>query len=429
MFCPGCGKEVKNNAEFCPSCGKSLKRNDDNKGSKKIIGIAAAILAVLVLIAVIVLVVNNISAGRYNRLIDKGNNYLDQMDYDDGIVAFDEAIQIDPKRPEAYEGKVNIYIAKGDYESALSVINDGFGAIEGDDYVASFTEFATGVYEQYADVLVSEGNYSQALEVLETGNKLMPGQLSNKIADVMMDASEQQKAAESEKASENDVASEKDDSTQKSSTNTENASSESSVKETLDIFDIDISLGNDGTYTLEGTVSRDDPMTVSFDDYANMNVGDVMSFDFGGSVSNVLLQCYFIVDGVKYLSNEGETYSSIDEFYEILMYLGGYYYLDSNNTDGAGNVILYWASDDDEIGGYGQMARTSYSVESFKVNSNCNVKVYYDENGAWTNRSREITIEQFYEDFTNGIVKTVSFEIDINAANEVISICAPEVVG
>ena len=418
MICPGCGKEVKNNAGFCPNCGRSLKRTDDNKGSKKIIGIVATILAVLVLISVTVLIVNNISANRYNRLIDKGNNYLEEMQYDDGIAAFDEAIRIDPKRPDAYEGKVNIYIAKGDYESALNVINDGFAAIEGDEYVAQFTEFSTEVYEQYADVLVSEGNYQEALEVLEKGNNLMPGQLSNKIADVMYDASEQQKADEADTKSEADV------STQESSIDTEDTSNEDQVKETLDIFDIDLSLGNDGTYTLEGTVCRYDPVTVSYDDYINMNIGDVMSFDLGEKSIPLVLQCYFIEDDVRYLATEGRTFSSIDE----LLSLGGYY-LDPKNTYGGDKITLYWASDEDDIGGHGQMNRSSYSVESFTVISNCSVYVYYDENGNWIETKREITLEQFYEEFTSGIVKQVSFEIDINAANEIISIFAPEVVG
>lgn len=412
MICPGCGKEVKNNAGFCPNCGRSLKRTDDNKDSKKIIGIVATILAVLVLIAVTVLIVKNISAGRYNRLIDKGNNYLEEMQYDDGIVAFDEAIRIDSKRPDAYEGKVNIYVAKGDYESALAVINDGFAAIEGDEYVAQFTEFSTKVYEQYADVLVSEGNYQEALDVLEKGNNLMPGQLSNKIADVMYDASEQQKADKTDTKSEEDV------STQESSTDTEDISNEDQVKETLYIFDIDLSLGNDGTYTLEGTVSRDELVTVSYDDYVNMNVGDVISLDlyYGTKV----LQCYYIVDGVKYLYYEGETFSSIDEFYELSQY-DWYFYLDLKNTDGARNIILYYATDE-HGGGYGPMiATTSYSEESFTVKSNCYVKVQYDENGIWTDTKREITLEQFYEDFTNGLVPSY-LEIGINAANEVISI-------
>ncbi|MBQ1457267.1 MAG: zinc-ribbon domain-containing protein, partial [Butyrivibrio sp.] len=307
MICPGCGKEVKNNAGFCPNCGRSLKRTDDNKDSKKIIGIVATILAVLVLIAVTVLIVNNISANRYNRLIDKGNNYLEEMQYDDGIVAFDEAIRIDPKRPDAYEGKVNVYVAKGDYESALAVINDGFAAIEGEEYVAQFTGFSTKVYEQYADVLVSEGNYQEALEVLETGNNLMPGQLSNKIADVMYDASEQQKAEETDAESEADV------STQESSTDTENESNTGSSQETLLAVNINLSLGNDGTYTLKGFVQRLSPVTVSYVDYANMKIGDVMSFDYYGQT--LVVQCYFIVDGVRYLYYEGETFSSIDEFY------------------------------------------------------------------------------------------------------------------
>ncbi|MCR4635037.1 MAG: zinc-ribbon domain-containing protein [Butyrivibrio sp.] len=421
MICPGCGKEVKNNAGFCPNCGRSLKRTDDNKDSKKIIGIVATILAVLVLIAVTVLIVKNISAGRYNRLIDKGNNYLEEMQYDDGIAAFDEAIRIDPKRPDAYEGKVNIYIAKGDYESALNVINDGFGTIEGDEYVAQFTEFSTKVYEQYADELVSEGNYQEALEVLEKGNNLMPGQLSNKIADVMYDASEQQKADKTDTKSEADV------STQESSTDTEDTSNEDQVKETLDIFDIDLSLGNDGTYILEGTVSRNNPVAMPYDDYVNIKIGDVISFDFGYDEPQVL-QCYYIVDGVRYLYYEGETFSSIDEFYELSQY-DRYFYLDPHNTAGYRMIALYYASDESADGGHGPKNITSNTVESFTVISNCSVYVYYDENGNWIATKREITLEQFYEEFTSGIVKQVSFKIDINAANEVISICAPEVVG
>ena len=180
---------------------------------------------------------------------------------------------------------------------------------------------------------------------------------------------------------------------------------------------MDLSLGNDGTYTLEGTVCRYDPVTVSYDDYINMNIGDVMSFDIGEKDIPLVLQCYYIVDGVKYLHYEGETFSSIDEFYELSQY-GLYYYLDPKNTYG-GAITLYSASDDFKLDG--QTTRTSYSEVSFTVNSNCYVKVQYDENGMWADTKREITLEQFYEDFTNGLVPSY-LEIGINAANEVISI-------
>lgn len=415
MFCPGCGKEVKNNAEFCPNCGKSLKRNDDNKGSKKIIGIAAAILAVLVLVSVIVLVVNNISAGRYNRLIDKGNNYLDQMDYDDGIVAFDEAIQIDPKRPEAYEGKVNIYIAKGDYESALAVINDGLGAIEGDDYVASFTEFATNVYDQYADLLVSEGKYSEALEVLKQGNDLMPGQLVNQITDVMMSASDQQKA-EDEKETTSDADEEKD---LEAGSEEDNSQIVVDVTETY-FFDIDITnitQNSNGTYDIECNTERCKKIIIPYEEFEGINLGDTVTYDTGSDGISEITCCY-IENGIKYFAygKDPKHYSSLKELRNGEDY---YYFMSPDNKDYYGDIILYFGSDTDIYGYTNEKYYVEEGVEVITIDGNCAVRVYYDESGNLTDTLRDITFDQFYQDYNSGLVKILSYTVDYNESYEI----------
>lgn len=50
-----------------------------------------------------------------------GVRYLSEGNYEEAIIAFTAAIEIDPKRPEGYSGLANTYIAMGDYDSAAGV--------------------------------------------------------------------------------------------------------------------------------------------------------------------------------------------------------------------------------------------------------------------------------------------------------------------
>lgn len=52
---------------------------------------------------------------------DLGVRYLSEGNYEEAIIAFTAAIEIDPKRPDAYNGLANTYIAMGDYDSAAGV--------------------------------------------------------------------------------------------------------------------------------------------------------------------------------------------------------------------------------------------------------------------------------------------------------------------
>lgn len=56
---------------------------------------------------------------------DLGVRYLSEGNYEEAIIAFSAAIEIDPKRPEAYLGAAETYIAKDDIEAARKVLEDG----------------------------------------------------------------------------------------------------------------------------------------------------------------------------------------------------------------------------------------------------------------------------------------------------------------
>jgi|GEM_PF-6709234 len=54
----------------------------------------------------------------YERQIQLGNKYLSELDYEQAIVAFEKAIEIDPKQVRAYVGAGKAYIATEQYDKA-----------------------------------------------------------------------------------------------------------------------------------------------------------------------------------------------------------------------------------------------------------------------------------------------------------------------
>lgn len=65
---------------------------------------------------------------------DLGVRYLSEGNYEEAIIAFTAAIEIDSKRPEAYISLADAYIGSGDYDKANSIIQQGreaCGELEG----------------------------------------------------------------------------------------------------------------------------------------------------------------------------------------------------------------------------------------------------------------------------------------------------------
>ena len=65
---------------------------------------------------------------KWQEQYDLGMRYLSEGNYEEAIIAFTAAIEIDPKQPDAYEGLADVYEAQGDLESLRAILEQGFQA-------------------------------------------------------------------------------------------------------------------------------------------------------------------------------------------------------------------------------------------------------------------------------------------------------------
>lgn len=96
---------------------------------------------------------------------DLGVRYLSEGNYEEAIIAFTAAIEIDPKQVPAYVGRGDAYIGSGETEENLTAAQvDYEKAIELDETNAN-------AYLGLADVYIRLGDYDRAKEILRDGLK------------------------------------------------------------------------------------------------------------------------------------------------------------------------------------------------------------------------------------------------------------------
>lgn len=114
-----------------------------------IIGIVVVLLAVLGLGGYMVSRSSN--AGREENMLELGQRYLDELDYEQAVVCFEAYLEIDFKSVEAYTGLAEAYVGLEKYSKALEVLAEGYAAT-GDE---SLQRVSSHIEEQYGEVLVS----------------------------------------------------------------------------------------------------------------------------------------------------------------------------------------------------------------------------------------------------------------------------------
>jgi len=132
--------------------------NQISKISKKRNYILAAVLLAVVVITVIALVCRQVArSNEVKGSIELGELYLSEMDYEQAIVSYQIALDIDPKNTEANLGLAEAYEARQMYAYAEGVYQN---MLEIDDTQAQ-------VYEKLAELYVQQGKLEEAKELLE----------------------------------------------------------------------------------------------------------------------------------------------------------------------------------------------------------------------------------------------------------------------
>jgi len=94
---------------------------------------------------------------------DLGVRYLNEGKYEEAVIAFTAAIEIDPKQAPAYVGRADAYIGSGETDEDLAAaLADYKKAIE-------LGETNAEIYQKAADVYIALGDTDAASELLEQG--------------------------------------------------------------------------------------------------------------------------------------------------------------------------------------------------------------------------------------------------------------------
>ena len=128
MRCPNCKREIKRGQNFCQYCGTRIPPELDRepekpKKSRILLPVGIGVLCIFWIVVLgIILVPKQTVASKLQEKLDLGNNYLEKADYVKAKAAFQEALSIDAKSPEADLGMADVYTAQKEPDQALKYL-------------------------------------------------------------------------------------------------------------------------------------------------------------------------------------------------------------------------------------------------------------------------------------------------------------------
>ena len=127
-------------AAFCEKCGAKTGiadiSNTDSTAAivkdkhKKIITIATVITAVIAAAIIGAVAMQATPANRLKKQLRLAQKYLNEMNYEQAVLAYKEAISIDPKCEEAYFAIADIYIKTNEEDKAVEILEQAQAYIQ-----------------------------------------------------------------------------------------------------------------------------------------------------------------------------------------------------------------------------------------------------------------------------------------------------------
>ncbi len=75
---------------------------------------------------------------------DLGMKYLSEGNYEEAIIAFTAAIELEPKNADAYLGMAEVYIAQNDFDAAIAILEQGLAEVNDEALQARLDELYEG---------------------------------------------------------------------------------------------------------------------------------------------------------------------------------------------------------------------------------------------------------------------------------------------
>ena len=104
---------------------------------------------------------------QWQKQYDLGVRYLSEGNYEEAVIAFTAAIEIDPKQPDAYLKVAEAYVSMGDIDSAMAILEQGYELIQDE----RISEQLQVLQDSYADYSVYFSENIVAQEELTLGGR------------------------------------------------------------------------------------------------------------------------------------------------------------------------------------------------------------------------------------------------------------------
>ena len=157
--------------------------NTVEQRKKKPILLILGIIGIVVIAAVIVAVAVFSKASKnteFEEKMDLGRKYFSELDYEQAVLAFMEAIEIDPKNTDAYIQLAETYSKMGDNKKARDILTEGLNNIDDDNEVEKIKKLMSQYSDSYSELverarkLFEAGKNSEAITEYERAIDIAP---------------------------------------------------------------------------------------------------------------------------------------------------------------------------------------------------------------------------------------------------------------